>query len=157
MGGFPLYTPHTVTLVNLHGGLPRPALLRGVMLQALDGRSTNRQGMLDDADAVLYVPFSLKVTDPAGRELAFLPPLEYAALDHPDGFWTLQAEGESAARGSFFVKGEHPEPMTLEEARRRFDEVYVAASYVIHDYGSPRMRHYEIRSRVRNRILTGGV
>ena len=30
-----MYAPHEVTIINLHGGLPRPALLRGVMLQAL--------------------------------------------------------------------------------------------------------------------------
>ena len=147
-----MYAPHEVTIINLHGGLPRPALLRGVMLQALDGRSANRRGMLDDADAVLYVPFSVKAEDAEGRALAFLPPLEYAALESPAGFWTLQPEGESAARCSFFVKGAHPEAVTLEEARRRYDAVYVVAAYFIHDYGSAGLRHYEVRSRVRNRF-----
>ena len=78
--------------------------------------------------------------------------LEYAALESPAGFWTLQPEGESAARCSFFVKGEHPGAMTLEEARRRYDAVYVVAAYFIHDYGSAGLRHYEVRSRVRNRF-----
>ena len=147
-----MYAPHDVTLVNLHGGLPRPVLLRGVMLQAMDGRGTVKRGSQDSSDAVLYVPFSADIRDAEGAAMTFLPPLEYAALPDPAGFWTLQTEGESAARASFFVKGLHPEAMTLEEERRRFDAVYVVAGYSIRDYGSEAMRHYEIRSRLRNRF-----
>jgi hypothetical protein len=137
-----------VTLVNLHGGLPRPVLLRGVILQAMDGRDPVKRGSQDSSGAVLYVPFSADIRDAGGAAMTFLPPLEYARCPEPEKHWTLQAEGESAGRCSFFVKGEIPEACSLAEAREKYDYVYVVAGWQLHDYGSPALRHWEVRSKV---------
>ena len=77
------------------------------------------------SNVTLYIPFSVKAETPDGGESTFLPPLAYAASQHPESHWTLQAEGESAGRCGFFVKGELAEAVTLEEARERCDYVYV--------------------------------
>ena len=137
-----MYAPHTVSLLNRHPTGERLTVLRGVMLQVTNSRSVVRSGDLDEAEASLYIPeFS-----------AFLPPKEYIACPDPENHWTLQPEGESAGRSSFFVKGELTEALSLAEAMKRFDEVYLVAGYQIHDYGSPRMRHIEVHSKISGRF-----
>ncbi len=138
-----MYAPHTVSLICFRQGQPRLTVLRNVMLQAMDGRSTLRTGDTEENDVRLYIP------DFSG----FLPPREYAACPNPENHWTLQTEGESAARCGFFVKGELTEPLELSEARERFDFVYLVAGYLVRDYGSPRMQHIEVRSRVSTRYF----
>ena len=138
-----MYAPHTVSLICFCHGEPRLSALRGVMLQASTGRSTLRHGDTEENDAVLYIP------DFTG----FLPPHEYAACPDPENHWTLQAEGESAARCGFFVRGELSEPLSLAEARKRYDDVYIIAGYRVHDYGSENMRHIEVMSRVSSRYF----
>ena len=126
------------------------------MLQALNGRSTLRRGSQDEANATLYIPFSVRAVNAAGEAVGFLPPLEYARCPDPENHWTLQAEGESAGRSSFFVKGELTEALTLAEARARCDAVYIVAGYSVRDYGSPSMRHFEVVSRVSSRYYQYG-
>ena len=101
-----MYLPHTVSLMNVHKGLPCLALLRGVMLQALSGRSVQRRGDTEENEATLYIPLSVRAENGTGESLTFLPPLEYARCAEPEKHWTLQPEGESAGRSSFFFKGE---------------------------------------------------
>ena len=115
-----LTTPHTVSLINTHSGRRYPVILRGVMLQAMNGRSVQRRG-------------------------------EYTRCPDPEKHWTLQPEGESAGRCSFFVKGEIPEACTLAEAREKYDFVYIVAGWQLHDYGSRSMQHYEVVSKVSSR------
>ena len=144
-------SPHTVSLINLHNGQPHLTILRGVMLQAQNGRSVQLRGDADAADATLYIPLSVKAENIAGESVSFLPPLEYARCSDPENHWTLQPEGESAGRSSFFVKGELPGPCTLAEARESFDFVYTVAGWQLHDYGSRNMQHYEVTSKVSSR------
>ena len=80
-----------------------------------------------------------------------LPPKDYAACTDPQRHWTLQPEGESAGRCGFFVKAVLTEPVSLEEARDRYDFVYPVAGFTVHDYGSPSMRHWEVVSKVSSR------
>ena len=143
-----MYTPHTVSLINLHNGTPYLTLLRGVMLQALNGQSVQRRGDQEETIATLYVPLSVHATNAAGENVTFLPPLEYARCTDPEKHWTLQPEGESAGRCGFFVKGELTEPISLEEAYDRYDFVYTIAGCTVHDYGSSSMRHWEVTSKV---------
>ena len=144
----PADSPHTVSLINFHRGSPLLVLLRGVMLQAMNGRSAQRRGSMEENEAALYVPLSVRAENTAGEALRFLPPLEYARCPEPEKHWTLQAEGESAGRCSFFVKGEIPEACSLAEAREKYDYVYIVAGWQLHDYGSPALRHWEVRSKV---------
>ena len=148
-----MYTPHTVSLILFHNGSPFLVLLRGVMLQVMNGRSVQRRGDVEESRATLYVPLTARAENAAGEELSFLPPRDYARCSDPEKHWTLQPEGESAARCSFFVKGEIPAACTLAEAREKYDFVYVVAGWQLHDYGSPALRHYEVVSRVSSRYF----
>ena len=151
-----MYTPHTVSLINLHNGIPFLVFLRGVMLQALNGQSVQRRGDQEETIATLYVPLSVNSINPSGEIVTFLPPLEYARCTDPEKHWTLQPEGESAGRCSFFVKGEIPEACTLAEAREKYDYVYVVAGWQLHDYGSRALQHYEVVSKVSSRYYQYG-
>ena len=153
---FDVYTPHVVSLVSFHDEIPYLTILRGVMLQAANARSVQRRGDADESDTRLFVPLSVRAVNPAGESVSFLPPGEYARCSDPDKHWTLQPEGESAGRCSFFVKGELSEPLSLAEARARYDFVYPVAGWKLHDYGSPSMQHYEILSRVSSRYYQYG-
>ena len=146
-----MYTPHKVSLINFHNGIPFLVFLRGVMLQTLNGQSVQRRGDVEENKAALYVPLSVHAINPAGENVTFRPPLEYARCTDPEKHWTLQAEAESAGRGSFFVKGEIPEACTLAEAREKYDFVYVVAGWQLHDYGSRALQHYEVVSKVSSR------
>ena len=151
-----MYTPHTVSLIIYHGDSPFLVYLRGVMLQALNGRSVQRRGGMEENEATLYVPLSARAENAAGEPLIFLPPLEYARCTDPEKYWTLQQEGESAGRSSFFVKGEIAEACSLAEAREKYDYVYIVAGWQLHDYGSRALQHWEVVSKVSSRYYQYG-
>ena len=69
-----MYTPHTVSLINFHNGIPFLVFLRGVMLQALNGQSVQRRGDQEETIATLYVPLSVNSINPSGENVTFLPP-----------------------------------------------------------------------------------
>ena len=148
-----MYCPHIVSLISFHSGQPRLTLLRGVMLQARNGHSVQLRGDAEAADATLFIPLTVRAENGAGERVSFLPHLEYARCPEPEKHWTLQPEGESAGRCSFFIKGELSEPCTLAEARERYDYVNTVAGWQLHDYGSPSMRHYEVTSKVSSRYF----
>ena len=150
-------SPHTVTLISFHDSAPCLTVLRGVMLQGMSGKTVLRDGDMDETKVVLYIPFSVIAENPSGAPSSFLLPHEFAACTDPESHWTLQSEGESAGRCGFFVKGELNEPISLAEARKIYDEVYVIAGYSAHDYGSPSMRHWEVRSRISSRYYGTGL
>ena len=147
-----MLTPHCVSLINFHHEQPHLTILRGVMLQALDGQSVQRRGDVEETNARLYVPLSVCAVNAAGEKVTFLPPLEYARCSDPGKHWTLQPEGESAGRCSFFVKGELSAPCSLAEAREQYDDVYIIAGFYVHDYGSKSLQHYEVVSKVSSRF-----
>ena len=151
-----MVTPHTVSLIHFHNDAPCLTILRGVMLQTLEGRSVQRRGDAEESDTRLFVPLSVRVENAAGESLSFLLPREYARCSDPEKHWTLQPEGESAGRCSFFIKGELSKPCALAEARELYDFVYPVAGYKLHDYGSPSMQHFEILSRVSSRYYQYG-
>ena len=151
-----MYTPHTVSLIIYHGDSPFLVYLRGVMLQALNGRSVQRRGGMEENEATLFVPLSARAENAAGEPLIFLPPLEYARCTGPEKYWTLQPEGESAGRSSFFVKGEIAEACSLAEAREKYDYVYIVAGWQLHDYGSRTLQHWEVVSKVSSRYYQYG-
>lgn len=146
-----MYTPHTVSLMNTHSGRQYLVILRGVMLQALNGQSVQRRGDAEENQTTLFIPLSVHAENAAGEALAFLPALKYSRCTDPEKHWTLQPEGESAGRCSFFVKGEIPEPCSLAEAREKYDYVYIVAGWQLHDYGSRALQHWEVVSKVSSR------
>ena len=126
------------------------------MLQAREGRSVRRRGEAEENNAVLYIPFSVRAENADGEPVTFLPALEYRDCSDPAAHWTLQPEGESAGRASFFVRGELTAPVSLAAARERHDFVYVVAGFSLRDYGSHGMRHWEVFSRVSSRYYHYG-
>ena len=152
-----MHTPHTVTLVSFQGSEIFLTVLRGVMFQRTQGRGVLKGGDQEENEAVLYVPFSVDAQNPAGVKCSFLMPHEFASCTDPDCHWTLQPEGESGARCGFFVKGILDTPLTLAEARRIYDEVYIIAGYSVKDYGGASMQHYEIRSKISSRYYGTGL
>ena len=152
-----MVTPHTVTVVSFHDGVPYLTVLRGVMLQGMSGKTVLRNGEMDETKAVLYIPFSVDAQNPAGERTSFLLPRAFASCPDPELHWTLQPEGESAGRCGFFVKDILDTPLTLAEARRIYDEVYIIAGYSVRDYGSAAMRHYEVRSKISSRYYGTGL
>ena len=151
-----MYTPHTVSLINYHGGSPFLIHLRGVMLQTLNGQSVQRRGDAEENQTTLYIPVSVHAENTAGESMTFLPPIEYARCMDPEKHWTLQPEVESAGRCSFFVKDAIPEPCSLAEAREKYDYVYVVAGWQLHDYGSRALQHWEVVSKVSSRYYQYG-
>ena len=152
----PMTAPHTVSLVCFHHDTPYLTVLRGVMLQALNGQSVQRRGDAEETQTTLDIPLSVFATNEAGESVTFLPPLEYARCADPENHWTLQPEGESAGRSSFFVKGELSEACSLAEAREKYDYVYAVACWQLHDYGSRSMQHWEVISKVSSRYYQYG-
>ena len=146
-----MYCPHTVSLINTHSGHHYLVILRPVMLQALNGQSVQRRGDAEENQTTLYIPISVHAVNMAGEPLTFLPPLEYARCTDPEKHWTLQPEGESAGRCSFFVKGEIQETCSLAEAREKYDYVNIVAGWQLHDYGSRALQHWEVVSQVSSR------
>jgi len=147
-----MYTPHTVSLISYQDGQPYLTILRGVMMQGPDSRAIRAKGAQEEDNVVLFVPFSVRAETVGGKASTFMLPKAYAVTDDPEHHWTLQAEGESAGRCGFYVKEELTEPLSLEEARDRYDRVYAIAGFNIHDYGCPVMRHYEVLSRATSRF-----
>ena len=146
-----MYTPHTVSLISYHSGNPYLTILRGVMLQGPMSRPLHQKGDVIEDNLTLYIPLSVRAENADGEEKTFLPPLAYAACEDPEKHWSLQPEGETAGRCGFFVKGTLSEAPSLEEARDRYDDVFVISGYTVHDYGSRPMRHYEVKSKVSSR------
>ena len=146
-----MYCPHTVSIISCHSGVPYLTVLRGVMLQGPMSRPLHQKGDVIEDSLTLYIPFSVRAENVEGEAVSFLPPLAYAACGEPEKHWSLQPEGETAGRCGFFVKGELAEAVSLEEARDRYDDVFVVSGYTIHDYGSGPMRHYEVKSKVTSR------
>ena len=151
-----MYTPHTVSIISYHSDTPYLTILRGVMLQGPDDRAVLQRGEQVSDNITLYIPFSVKAENPSGEAASFLSPKNYAASTDPEKHWTLQPEGESAGRCSFFVKGELSAACSLTDARERCDYVFVVAGWQLHDYGSLSMRHFEILSRVSSRYYQYG-
>ena len=60
-----MYTPHTASLIFFHNGSPFLVLLRGVMLQVMNGRSVQRRGDVEESRATLYVPLTVRAENAA--------------------------------------------------------------------------------------------
>lgn len=144
-----MYTPHTVTLINVIEGDDYAmqyniTVLHGVMLQASKRANVNKSGLLD-ADAVtLYIPFTVNATGPAGGEKRFVGPKAFEALGGSRDIWTLRGGSKSSAVGCFFIKGEISDGLSYAEALKTYDDVYRVTTVDTMDYGSASMHHWEV-------------
>lgn len=147
-----MYTPHTVTLVNVIEGNNSTmqyylTVLHGVMLQASKHTNVHKSG-LQDADAVtLFVPFSVRAQGADGNAKTYASPKVFEAMADHTGAWTLQAGGKSGGADCFFIRGEILEAVSYAQALKLYDDVFRVTSVDIRDFGSEAMRHWQVGGR----------
>lgn len=147
-----MYAPHSVTIYNVIQETDLETfedvekayvtILNGVFLDAVKAVNVRTSG-LESADAVsLFIPFSVEAVDAVtGNPKSYLQPQEFWAATDEDraGHWTLSVEGNGGE--TFFVKGEHDEPVNV---ARALDESYNVTKVDMKDFGSARMQHWEV-------------
>lgn len=141
-----MYAPDTVTVFNAAAGEVWATVLRGVFLEASAGAEAQRSGMGSESAARLFIPFAARAEDPAsGAEREYLPPREYERCEDRGGYWTLTPEGEGSAADCWFIKGVWPEAESYGRMRGTADGVFRVTAVTARDYGSPELRHWEVR------------
>lgn len=140
-----MYTPHLVTLVmSTEGdnGLEfNSVVLNGVFLDLGKRSNINRSGLADADAATLFIPFYIST------DKQYLPPKEYARQADKSAYWTIFDDGEASGADCYFVKGEIDAPVSYAEAKERYDYVYQVSSVDLRDFGSERMRHWQVGGR----------
>lgn len=147
--------PHTVTLVDVERvrdgedytrdrAVSHITILRGVLLNEGRGIGLRAGGTVNQGGADLYVPFTVEAVDGlSGERKRYASPAQFQREADKDRVWTLRP-----GDGCFFIRGEAAAPEeSYEAARAGRDGVYQVAEVVRKDYGSPGMRHFEIRGR----------
>lgn len=143
-----MYTPHTVTLINVVENDDFSTdyvatVLKGVFLDTTNAGNVANNGANSNASVSLFVPFSVDAHSLTGRRKAFLPPRAFRGCD-TSSFWTLSSHGESSAVPCFFVKGIVEGISDYNEMREKYDFVYDVASVRTLDFGSPDMQHWQV-------------
>lgn len=135
--------PHTVTVYNLTEDqdtfekVYNITVLRGVLVDTVQAAGSNKSGLLNGDQVVLYIPFSV---DAGGKR--FLPEKAYEAIDDKAAYWTLRVGKD------FFAKGEAVGPgWSFDQANAKHGDVYRVATLGTKDFGSPAMRHWEAGGR----------
>lgn len=138
-----MYTPHTVTLVVAGADDSYNAVvLRGVFLDLSKRSNINKSGLADADSATLFIPFDV------GADKEYLPPKEYAAQEDKTDFWTLFDDGEDSGADCYFIKGEvETDLYPFSTARNAHDYCYQVSSVDLRDFGSERMRHWQVGGR----------
>lgn len=147
-----MYAPHTVTLYNVIQETDLESFedvervyitfLRGVFLDAVKAVNVRVSGQ-ESADAVsLFIPFDVEAVDATtGEPKEYAAPQDFWRADDAErqGLWTLSYEGHGGE--TFFVRGEVVEPP---DVARAMDDAYNVTKVDLKDFGTPRMRHWEV-------------
>lgn len=149
-----MYTPHVVTVYNASENPETLAnewtvtVLDGVFLEVAQSANVLKSG-LENADAAsLYIPFTVKAVNAVtGEAQTYVPPKQYAMLRDKSRYWTVRTGGSSSSVDCFFVKGRVIEQESFQEVNRLYDDVYRVSNVDTYDYGSPGMRHWEVRGK----------
>lgn len=137
-----MYTPHTVTLICADDDGYNSVILRGVFLDLNKRSNINRSGLSDADSATLFIPFSVN----ADKE--YKTPKAYEALEDKSAYWTLYDDGNDSGADCYFIKGEATEDIyPFSTARAKHDYVYQVSSVDLRDFGSERMRHWQVGGR----------
>lgn len=149
-----VYTPHTVTLYNatvdpLTLALSyNVTLLTGVFLDIAKAANVEKTGLSDADNATLFIPFSVTAADPVtGTEKQYAEPKDYEALTDKSGHWTLNTGGKSSGVECFFVKGNVVSSLGYKYLREHNDYVFNVSTVDIRDFGSEKMRHWQVGGR----------
>ena len=135
-----MYTPHTVTLIMAGSdGEYNSVVLRGVFLDLSKRSNINKSGLADADAATLFIPFNVRSCK------RYLSPKEYDALDDKSGCWTIFDDGEESCADCYFIKGAQTENIyPFSKARATHDYCYQVSSVDLRDFGSARMRHWQV-------------
>ena len=137
-----MYTPHTVTLVNVDDGIANAVILKGVFLDLSKRSNVNRSGLSDADRATLFIPFGLHSSKD------YLPPKEYARQADKSGFWTLRDDGEDSGADCYFIKGAQTEDLApFSTAVEAHDFVFRVSSVDLRDFGMTAMQHWMVGGR----------
>lgn len=139
-----MYTPHSVTLVIVsetdEGTMEyNSVVLDGVFLDLSKRSNVNKSGLADADSATLFIPFSI---DPGKT---YVPPAEYADKVDKYNYWTLFDGGKSSGADCYFIKGAvMASAVPYSKAKQQYDYVYHVTSVDLRDFGSGRMRHWQV-------------
>ncbi len=142
-----MYTPHSVTVYNIcRDGTVCIAFLDGVFLDASSGGGVMKYGAVSEDAAALFIPLDCRAVDPAsGQEQSFCEPGTFDRLDNRGAFWTIGPRDRRSCADCFFVRGKVVEPeLSFAEIRDRYADVFRVSSAAVRDFGSERMRHWQI-------------
>lgn len=137
-----MYTPHTVTMVNVVDDGYNSVVLDGVFLDLSKRSNVNKSGLSDADAATLFIPFYIKT------DKTYLPPKEYKALEDKSGYWTIYDDGENSGADCYFIKGAQTDNLyPFSKARESHDYVYHVTSVDLRDFGSAPMQHWMVGGR----------
>jgi len=142
-----MYTPHSVTVYNIcRDGTVCIAFLDGVFLNASSGGGVMKYGAVSEDAAALFIPLDCRAVDPAGgQEQSFCEPGAFDRLDNRGAFWTIVIRDRRSCADCFFVRGKVVAPeLSFAEIRDRYADVFRVSSAAVRDFGSERMRHWQI-------------
>jgi len=131
-----MYTNTIATLYNKyvesHETLYKRTVLDSVHWEGLQGVASIRLGNIDSNSVLVSIPFSVNV-----KNNIFVKNKAFEALVNKNGYYTFNAN-------DVIVKGEIPDSVEFEELEGSYDDVITIESVNTADYGSLRMRHWEI-------------
>lgn len=137
-----MYTPHTVTLVMVDDDGYNSVVLNGVFLDLSKRSNINKSGLADADAATLFIPFSINA------DKAYLTPKEYKAKEDKSDYWTLFDDGDESGADCYFIKGAQTANIyPYSTAREAHDYVYQVSFVDLRDFGTARMRHWQVGGR----------
>ena len=137
-----MYTPHTVTLINVVDDGYNSVVLDGVFLDLSKRSNVNKSGLSDADAATLFIPFYIK------PDKQYLPPKEYKAKSDKSGYWTIFDGGDESGADCYFIQGRQTENLyPFSTARNTHDYVYKVTSVDLRDFGSANMQHWMVGGR----------
>lgn len=137
-----MYTPHTVTMVNVVDDGYNSVVLNGVFLDLSKRSNINKSGLSDADSATLFIPFSIQT------DKTYLPPKQYKALTERSEYWTISDDGDNSGADCYFIKGAVTDNIyPFSKARDTYDYVYQVSSVDLRDFGSDSMRHWMVGGR----------
>lgn len=144
-----MFSPHTVTLYIVtenddYTTNIDTTILKGVFLDATNGKMVSTPGTNNADMATLFVPFSVEAHGLNGEVKEYIDIKRYRDLEDPSRYWTFDPSGESSAADCFFVKGEVHNTLEYSEAKRLYPDVYKVSRVATRDFGSKDMWHWQV-------------
>lgn len=148
-----MYAPHTVTIINATENEEtlemqyQATVIPGVFLDIKHSTLAAALGANSADSAELFIPMDAAPLDAvSGSERVYASPKDYLAADDKSALWTLQAADTNSSAPCYFVKGE-AQPMSLKEAKRQYEDVFVVTAVLARDFGGVEMHHWQVEGK----------